>query len=520
MANRWTRRNYTDPQAFGAVGDGVADDSAALQAWIDAQVNDQTGSGQNASKIVLHFGGRRYGIGSGLIFPASQYLTAYNPHLIALGSDWNIDEVMISNLCSNMDCYSAVIQCGHKANGLEDRGGRTRWYSPRVFNMGTGYRSYGFHRLNIPGNEAGIIDPHIRQWNLGESVNPEDYTADCVWIEHSDCYVTGGSLEWARTCYRGGNGVHELNHVHLCQGAVEYFRDDPELVEFGLDGTGTITFNNCYFDNGMCNFYNTTIVNFEGGRMHYSLGRSNFTDGAFRFAATGTAEPKLKGHLTFSENTANAQVLSFYDYDGHTWSTEIKDKVAQFNARIQDYPGNSLTVGFGNDSIRLVTNNNNPYDTIYGLPGTYLNLSHMDGGIQFARLSEEPVHIGVGFVMCSDGTASTNGFGTRGSGPYYKKANGYWVPMALGVSGGDLTLTTTPQAVHSAAIFGRALELTIVADNNTSYYHAFFTGGNTPAIHSVITTGIALVVTIVDTSIMVAVPSGTLAVNYSVNRTV
>lgn len=510
------------PIAFGAVGDGVADDRVAVQAWINAAVAAQTGTGYSRSTIVLNFGSARYGISApGLVIPATSNLAAYNPNLIAIGTGWNIGNCLLTNNANFANFYSAIIQCNRKSNGVADTGFRTRWFSPYILNFSSDFASYGYYKPS--GSEAGLLHPHIRQYNIDEAPNQAALTGDCVWITQSDCFVIGGSLGWARTCYRGAVGIHELKGIHFNGAQTNTPYTDPIGIEFGQDGGGNIKVTDCYLDNVICNFANTSAVTFDGVKGHYNPAKSIFADGAIRFKATGTdTEPKFKGDMTFTMPMTNITLLSFYDAGGSTWPAVVKAVATATNNKIKSVDSGTVSFIFGNETVRASWNVANPYETVYAPPGSYLNLSQFEGVIRMVHLSAEPVRVGAGYIALSDGTASTNGFGILGEGVYVKDASLTWQKLFSSINGGvAISLTTTPLILHTASAAGRVIDVKVVAANNSGFVMCQMLGGTTAVIvpGSVVSYGTAITLSVSGSSIRAAV-AGTMTANYSAVRVI
>lgn len=414
------------PYQLGAYGNGVNDDTIPVQMCITRAINRQTGSGMTRGMTNIGFWSGVFAISSQINITATNVVIV-GIELRAIGTGWNSGNSMLYVTGGHNSFYSLTIDCNKIANGIRDSGQRNMWYTPRIFRMSPGWRSYGYWKPYSEGNECGIINPRICQWVTTDTEfsDPTKFTADCVRIEQSDCFVHGGNIAWARTCYYGDHGVHFLVGVHLNNGREGVGVTDPVAIEFGQTG-GELTMTDTYIDDARCEFYSSNI-NMNGVWLLMNAAKVTISDGIFRFyGRAGVGEPHCTGWFSYFMDSGKPDAFRFVDTVAHTWSDDIKNVATAINSHIGLDPNNSQ-IHIGNRVLKAGFSVDDIYEKVF-TAGSYLNLTKSGQGVSFPVKSEEPLYLGLGSLAFSDGTSSTDGFGLFGRG-FYEKGVSAWHPM-------------------------------------------------------------------------------------------
>ena len=266
------------PQHFGALGDGIVDDTEALKAWVlFVSTLDNNPGGFTNPRPVYDLGGAMYGLTETLTIPGDTRSAilcngslraiaggvgfdnaTYDGHASAGGKlnggyvGW-MDFLLIFNsaygVIENVNVFSQDI-----ANGVLIGGGRVDMNSCLVrrmpdagvwvqFNSGSDFRMNHSLVQQFNGSSDDLSDENI-------------FTAIGVLIENSDCKISTSTLSWCLKNYVSTGGVQIMNDCHLFGGGTE--RTNSTLIEVRPPGdNGTLICSDCYLDNGYVNLYRT-----------------------------------------------------------------------------------------------------------------------------------------------------------------------------------------------------------------------------------------------------------------------
>jgi len=452
----WPRKSYTDPQAFGARGNGE-NDQAALSAFIAAQLEMQTGTDRDMTACVLDFGGRTYSISETLDFPVAHNLIIKNLSLRMIGSDWTSDDFGVTMRCPHSVVENLWIDCNKVGNGVSDQATNINWHGLKVAQMTPNWASKGFEKLDNTGNTGNLFNPQIRQWtpsrNPTEWADPEKFTADCVRLFQSDFMIWQGNLGCARTAFVGGNGVYVVSGTHFWNG---HAINNPILVEFGEADGGNLTLDNIYADGGIFEIYGSVVQ--ATGKILIKPEQATITDGLFRFHRRDRTELQFTADLTVIAKGDGWDFIRLVDDEEGTWSAGQNQMVSDLNAAIAadtNPQGQHLIVS--NRLFQAVSNASSSGIVHFAPPNVYESFEYMTGGVKFPQVDDEPIHVQNGFIAYSTGVLSTNGFGADGAGPYEKSGN---VWNILRPRGANLTINNGGVGVFNPIRDGGFLSIT------------------------------------------------------------
>lgn len=418
------------PYIYGAKGNGVYDDTAAVRKCFDNAMDRYAANPD--SKIVIGGWTGKFAVSSPITLTGAGY-TVMPMRLKAIGTNWNVDNAVFQNEAKNSEFYSITVHCNRLSNGISDAGRSNAWYSMRVFNMSAAWLSYGYYKPQGTSNETEIVNPVIYQWNPGDAefATPSNFTADCIRMFKSDCFVRGGVLSWARACYAGANGIHHIVDTHINNGREGIGGTDTIGIEFGkATQTGEITLNGVYIDNCKCDFYNSQ-VNFGGVKIWADSAKVTLTNGVMQFYANpNISEFAVTGDISYYYNTLRPDTISFIDYGTATWSTATKDLATLINSKMDSAPRRA-TLHFANQQFVAGFNGDNDFYTFLS-NGSYVNFSNTYGGVKLPVNSTEPIYTAAqakAMVAYSDGTSSTNNFGVAGEGLYVRTSPTNWTKL-------------------------------------------------------------------------------------------
>lgn len=523
---------------FGATGLGVANDRLAVQAWINRLCTAAGAAvGFFNPQVVLDGGGLMYAVDDTLSIPTRRNVVVRDLHLISIGTGWTSSKFAFVNNSSWSRFENVTVDCNAVSNGVQENGGRNRWYAPMIVRMSPTWASFGMQIPEAGAGDVRIDKAWISQWIMSDpewSIKAKR-TATLLHVRNSDCKIHDSNLNWGATCYNGGSGVHLLYNCHLVNTKSPTMDVDPatfdfELVRWGEGGlTGEICLHQVYLDNGQSNFYNDRAT----GSVEPICNTGDKMFGAFlNFWSNGSAEPrhdlliKPKG---LDGLVATSNKLVAYPNTGGAvpnWDAAVQTMADNFNSAMTDFGGEHRNSGrLMNSEKRIEANlNSSPFGTFstkginilqsYGVYMTPQDYPQTGANFAIAKantawltatanaIGDVVVNASNFYVATTAGTTgatapthttgtvsdggvswkylqAVSGFGTAGAGAY-SKTGATWGPVGSNVGGGVLSLygTGTPEGAVSAPI-GSEYHRTDGGAGTSFYVKESGGGGNT-----------------------------------------
>lgn len=350
------------PFHFGAVGDGVTDDAAALQEWIyfmEAVVGSPPGL--TGPQMELNLCGGVFAISNPIAIGKRGAMLRQGT-LRAIGT-WDSGTYMVTWGASYSCMENVRLYCGRNApSGVYVTGGRTKLDRCQVFE----YTEYGIHIPDIPGTSGPEVWVH--QCIIGELdsvfnsvlfANNANFTGTGLQIDKSDCKVSDTIIRWTGCCYRATAGMQDIYNCHFYQGGASVLqRNNGVIIEWTAGSGGELTIDGLYHDNGYSNFYSDR-VNIRNIRV--ICDSSNMVPRAIlNFYANQDAQParcNIRG-VEVREWSTGATLIDFLSYGANTWAPNYAS-IETFLADFIENNRQNFSLNFNSTQVAFSTEAHN-----------------------------------------------------------------------------------------------------------------------------------------------------------------
>lgn len=311
---------YPTPFHFGAHGDGITDDLAAVDAW-RAYVKARTGtvSGLSGPLTMCDLGGGHFGMSAPITLDFARGSVILNGTFTAIGTGWTATDFMLTISTAYARIEDVKIFCARKCSGMQITGGRTKPTRCEVYE----YIGHGILVPDTSGPEVWIDQCIIGE--LDSTFNPvlfadnAAYVGTGVEIRKSDCKVTNTTIRWTRCCYRATGGMQDIKNCHFYNGG-DNTRNNGQIIDWTAGSGGELSIDGLYHDNGYSNFYsdrvninNIAIICDSADMVPRTI---------LNFYANQVSQParcNIRG-VEIREWSTGASLIDFVDYGGNTWA--------------------------------------------------------------------------------------------------------------------------------------------------------------------------------------------------------
>lgn len=449
------------PAHFGAVGDGVTDDTEALTAWKDFIISSFGVSGGLTGALpVFDLGGKRYAISGGLSFTTDRGSILQNGTLYAIGSSWTgASDFMVEWDSAYGRIQNVRLHCDRLCSGLKVDAGRVKVFQTEVYE----YIGHGILVPETSGPEVWINQCIIGEldvsYNLSLFSDNANYVGTGIEIRRSDCKVSDTTVRWTRCCYRATAGIQDIYNCHFYNGGVGVVqRNNNQIIDWQGSTSNELTISGLYHDNGYSEFVTDRVNINNVSVIQDSADMVPAT--TFKFFAYSSSTPtrvNLRG-VEVRQWTVGAELVEFVNSGGNTWAPNYDILEAYFNSFVDanrnnfslDAAAKPMFTSFqahDDREFRFLSNGiltrlgfmdqNTTQDSMpyVGSFGDKLRLGAPNGTVDMSSLAlrllpqgTEPVSSDDYLLAMSNGTSSTNGFGTSGAG-LYQKISGTWTKV-------------------------------------------------------------------------------------------
>jgi len=246
---RWMQRrgsSIISVADFGVVGDGVTDDTAAIQAAITYAET----KGTRYNRVIIYGAGNLYAVSSSIDLTAANgvILTGFN--FKAIGT-WAASTTPLINLVSasgtifNNSLYDVTIDCNFKCSGISISNA-SNVTCEKVFVLH--FLAFGI-KTTTKATELTLSNCEVKEWLFGESgeVSPSLRIANGYDLDSADFTILNSIGAY---CLRDliatsrSNGQIIGSHFYSGSGTSAI---DATIVESDMNN---LLFDACYFDNG------------------------------------------------------------------------------------------------------------------------------------------------------------------------------------------------------------------------------------------------------------------------------
>lgn len=326
---------------FGAKGDGVTDDTAAIQSAITVNLGD----------ILVPDGdyiiSNTITVSSKLLFSADAILTA--------SATFPIDSYMLS-VSSQVDVVDPTLECTSRANGINVAGGTIKIFNPKIDHM----YLVGI-KLAGGSGDSEVHNPEITQWSRSDAEFAVDanFTADGIYVNRADCRVYGGVTRWCGIPIHLGpncNTFYLINH-HPYNGRPDGDTGGPRLDPSCIvaDSGANAIINGCYLDNGITHLYSPGIRLRDCSFLCNDLAVTYTDQTLIKVYANGQAQPYQLGieTATIGALPVGYTTIAFVPFDVNVWTGDYSQVDIGANLAMKSIDGEAIVQHRSSDDVPL-----------------------------------------------------------------------------------------------------------------------------------------------------------------------
>lgn len=247
------------PLGDGAVGDGVTDDSNAIQAAIiKANAVSALFTGLvpgGGVRVAVDLQGRQYGITETLPISGDGVILQ-NGGLKVL-STLGATDYAITITGEHSGVERVALDCGILCRGIDVEGYHNHVQDTTVYH----FKTYG---ILLGDTEARASYCNVFQWHFSDAqfTNAANYTAVGIYVDSADVVIDTCVVRYCGKCIGSSAdaGVTQIVDCHLYNGGAGLWTPtDPILLEWHADA-GYLSVENTYFDNGVIDLYSFNVT--------------------------------------------------------------------------------------------------------------------------------------------------------------------------------------------------------------------------------------------------------------------
>jgi hypothetical protein len=324
-----------DPMDFEAVGDGVTDDTAAIQAAIDHATTLLIGN----SFIDVDLAGKTYGVGSTILLKTGVNLKKGG--LIAVGSAWAITDPMISAASTeNAGLSNVSMDFQWKCAGiLRNSAKRSNIDKIKLYR----FKTYGIKDTGVT-QESTLTNAVIKQYLFGDAGYDAAANRDAygIWVDTADSQYSNIVTAYSGTPLYITGALNQFNNIHAYNGATT---DGGEITAIQIEGTDASNnvFNNIYADNGVIKVIDNFKQTFNNVLFQHTAAGTNTKGFEFITSAVGEMGDGLALDNILFNGTYSGGKIVFSTTGSGSW--DGTKNIYYSNIRMSD--GSSTGIAFG-----------------------------------------------------------------------------------------------------------------------------------------------------------------------------
>ena len=358
----------TSVKDFGATGDGVTDDTAAIQAAIDytCSLLNTDNTDTTAAKLIVPDG--VYVITNTLTVPTKLrfIFEIIGGFKVSGWSGLSTDPVLQLN-CKKSFITLNTIDCNHEASGVIVNGSNNTIDNGFIIH----FASFGFKHSGAGNSLFNNITAH--QWlqaDSGYGLN-SNWTATAFVADDIDSIFYNCKGGWAGKALEVTSNALNMTYFgcHFFNGRPDAIANGWELpidpIIVSIAPSSKNIFVGCYFDNGHIDNYGGGLV-INGG--HYLEVTDNVT----------MTEPKIRYYAASADRDLNLPYISgisasigFYSYLGNSFAGDYTE-INALNI------GNTFGewVDMARRKYHIIPNDNSEVTEVWAKPGGYLSFKY------------------------------------------------------------------------------------------------------------------------------------------------